>query len=61
MVTAIPPNHIYDPYLDTEVDDGSYLNPYKIVDFIGIKHRFSNETNMAFPPYVNKKKRNKGR
>ncbi|XP_044261045.1 uncharacterized protein LOC123009015, partial [Tribolium madens] len=53
VATAFPPKHIYDPFLDTEVPDGPYFNPNRIVDFIGIKHRFSNESNLAFPPYAN--------
>ncbi|KYB26067.1 uncharacterized protein LOC103313756 isoform X2 [Tribolium castaneum] len=59
VATEFPPNHIYDPFLDTEVPDGPYFNPNRIVDFIGIKHRFSNESNLAFPPYVNTGKRRK--
>ncbi|CAH1381753.1 unnamed protein product, partial [Tenebrio molitor] len=50
--TLFPANYPPDPYLDTEMGDEVLPDPPKLVDFIVIKHRFSNATNMAFPPYV---------
>lgn len=51
-----------DPNINNE-----YIEPHDVihdalVDFIVIKHRFSNTTNLAFPAYVNaRRNRKKGK
>lgn len=48
--TITPPNY-NDPFLDQEAEDIYFPHgPPPIVNFIVIKHHFSNATNLAFPP-----------